>query len=317
MYNLSIIIPHYNSVKSLNNLLGSIPKRKNIQIIVVDDKSEQKNYLKENEEYDHVLFLNNDRDKKGAGTCRNIGLSYATGEWVLFADADDFFIEGFYNVISKYFDSKNDVIFFKPTSIEVDTNKKSNRHLRYEKLIDEYLDQGTNASIIRLKFLFFVPWSKLIRKEFIQSNNIIFDEVIASNDVMFSTKIGYYMKKFTVASEVIYCVTKDLGTLTTNSNSKVNEARINVFIKNYRFLHERLKKKEFKTLHLHGLGLLIDIFRRGFGFKKVTSVFFLLKKNKINIFESKMFNPLLIFHKGRKLINKHLSDKKYLKNKRI
>src|SRR5690625_5039373 len=174
MYDLSIIIPHYNSIDSLKKLLLSIPKRENIQIIVVDDKSEEDNYLISDDQFDHVLFLDNKTPNKGAGTCRNIGLDYARGKWLLFADADDFFVEKFYNIIQKYFSSKNDVIFFKPTSIAIDTGNKADRHIKYENLVKGYSEVGDRSSIVRLKYRFFVPWSKLIRREFIQKNKILF-----------------------------------------------------------------------------------------------------------------------------------------------
>ena len=37
---LSIIIPHYNGSDLLEKLLSSIPQKREIQIIVIDDKSE-------------------------------------------------------------------------------------------------------------------------------------------------------------------------------------------------------------------------------------------------------------------------------------
>src|SRR5690625_3962554 len=108
MMDLTIIVPHYNSTDSLKKLLATIPKRNNIEIIVVDDKSKKKernlyDELKASQEFSHVMFLLNLTKIKGAGVCRNIGLRCAKGEWVLFADSDDFFVEGFYQIIKKYF----------------------------------------------------------------------------------------------------------------------------------------------------------------------------------------------------------------------
>lgn len=312
MYNLSVIIPHYNSVNSLKKLLLSIPKRKNIQIIVVDDNSDQEFSINRDDEFNHILFLNNNTNRKGAGTCRNIGLNYATGQWILFADADDFFLEGFYDKLNKYFDSNNDVIFFKPTSVEIDTGKKSDRHIKYEKLIDDYLDKDSNETIIRLKFRFFVPWSKLIRNEFIQKNNILFDEVIASNDIMFSTMVGFYMKRFEVSEDVIYCVTRGYGTLTTNTDISVYDARVSIFIKYYKFLEQKLKKEEFKMLQPHGLGILVGAWRRRLGVKKIIEVYSLLKKNSIKVFNVRMLNPFFVIKQCKKQICRYLNEKKYL-----
>lgn len=315
MKDLSIIIPHYNSVNSLIKLLSTIPKKENIQIIVIDDKSNEQiiEYMnvRESEDFNHVLFLNNDTNKKGAGVCRNIGLQHTKGTWVLFADADDYFLESFYDNISDYLDSKYDVVFFTPTSRETNTDKLSDRHINYAKLIDEYIKGADQRSEIRLRYRFFVPWSKLIKYDFIKKNNIFFDEVIASNDVMFSTRIGYYMKEFKVLPTVIYCVTRGYGTLTTNINPKIYEARVNVFIKNYVFLKNKLKKKDFKTLHLHGLGVMFNAYRNKLGLKKVIQVFILLKRNNVTIFDKRLLNPKFIFRRYKQF----RGERKYLLNR--
>src|SRR5699024_3371812 len=116
MYNLSIIIPHYNSTSSLKKLINTIPDVNEIQVIIIDDHSdaEHKNELIKFEKHfnrSNVEFYNNDPNKKGAGACRNIGLLHARGKWLLFADADDYFLEGFFDTVKKYFNSKCDVVF--------------------------------------------------------------------------------------------------------------------------------------------------------------------------------------------------------------
>ena len=144
MIDISIIIPHYNSVVSLEKLLNSIPKNKALEIIVIDDNSTDHNALsfnrlKNTKRYSHVLFKQNTTNYKGAGTCRNIGISFAKGKWIVFADADDFFTDDFYNIVSNYLESDNDVVFFTPRSIDINTQSESDRHVPYEQLIDEYL----------------------------------------------------------------------------------------------------------------------------------------------------------------------------------
>src|SRR5690625_3621526 len=99
MCNLSIIIPHYNSVNTLQKLLDLIPIKNDIQTIVIDDNSNEGvikyDRLRTGKKYQHITFLENNTNVKGAGVCRNIGIKHAKGEWVLFADADDILMEGF------------------------------------------------------------------------------------------------------------------------------------------------------------------------------------------------------------------------------
>lgn len=318
MVDLSIIIPHFNSVSSLEKLLLSIPNYENIQIIVIDDNSnEQLTELKDlmkRQDYKHVQFLKNTKENKGAGACRNIGLNKAMGKWVLFADADDFFVQDFYSIIYKYFDSNYDVIYFKPTSIKIDTGEVSDRHIKYEKLINDYIESNNRINETRLKYRFFVPWSKLINRKFINENSIFFDEVMASNDIMFSTKVGYYLKEFKVVPETIYCVTRGYGTLTTNKSSHLYDARVAVFIENYKFLKDKLDKEDFKSLHLHGLGVLLGVIRNQLGVKKLVSVYGLLRKNKVKVFDGRLIDPRFAFMNVKEYSNKYFNERKYYKS---
>ena len=150
--NLSIVIPHYNGSYLLGKLLSTIPKKIDIQIIVVDDKSEV-SHLKVIDELNKIYnfeFYKNNRTK-GAGTCRNIGLEKAKGKWILFADSDDFFINKFYQKVSMYFNSKSDVIFFSPTSQYIETGKIANRHLSFKKKINAYMKNDDKKKLIFFK----------------------------------------------------------------------------------------------------------------------------------------------------------------------
>lgn len=313
--NLSIIIPHYNSPGLLKKLLDSIPKKENIEVIVIDDRSTKKidklHQLINNKNYNHITFLKNDKQNKGAGACRNIGLEKAKGKWVLFADADDYFLEGFYDIVSKYFDSNNDVVFFNPTSIYLDTGEKADRHDAYRERVLNYKNNKDLESEISLRYGYFVPWSKLIKRDFIEENNIRFDEVIASNDVMFSTKVGYYMDEFTISEEIIYCTTRNKGSLTVNESEKVFDARLGVYINRCNFLQENLGDDELKFISLTGQGFIFKSIKYRFGIKKVIYTCNKFRKNNIQLFEYELLNPIYL---AKKFINHyylHKKNKKY------
>lgn len=316
MVNLSIIIPHYNSTNSLFHLLDTIPNSEHIEILVVDDHSnimhkKKISTFKNNNSHRNIDFLTNDIGKKGAGSCRNIGLNRANGNWILFADADDYFLNDFFDIIQKYFNSENDVIFFKPISIEIETGETSDRHLPYVELLDNYLENQSFESEARLRYFFLVPWSKLININLIRKNAICFDEVIASNDVMFSAKAGFYMKKFEVAEEVIYCVTRSKGSLTTTNSHQIFDSRLNVFIDYYNFLKEHcLSKKDFKIfkLNLSGRFMLIKSFT--FGYRKTFSVYKKLRESKVHIIDLKYLNPVFLINKSLFFYRKYKKQQK-------
>lgn len=312
---LSIVIPHYNSINTLRKLLDSIPVRDDIEIIVVDDKSNKNitefNQLVESEKYNHVKFLKNNTNKKGAGVCRNIGLRYVTKEWILFADADDFFMDGFVDKIKDYVDTDFDIVYFTPTSIDLITNEKSDRHVVYEKMINDYLQKKDRKSELKLRYEFPVPWSKLIKVQLIKENDIQFDEVIASNDVMFSAKIGYHAKKITASENVIYCVTKNKGSLTNTISEEVFDTRLQVRINYCKYLKNKLNKDDQQHINLSGRAMLLYSITFKFGIKKVISTYMILKKNNIEIFNKKYVNPFLLIRKIMQLYTSYNKNKKF------
>lgn len=315
MYNLSIIIPHYNSVASLEYLLQTIPERKDIQIIVIDDNStlnkEEFGKMMSLKKSDNLVCMKNDSGKKGAGACRNIGLDNALGKWILFADSDDYFLEGFSEEIEKFYESSNEVVFFTPTSIEIDTQKISDRHIRYSNILENYIKEPNFHTETFLRYAFYVPWSKLIRRSFIAENNIRFDETLASNDLMFSTKVGYHMKKFEVASEVIYCVTRSKGSLTMSLNQDIYFIRFNVFIEYWNFLKRNIEPEQVAILNLNGRWLLAGALEYKLSLIDTLKVYMKIRKNKLPVFELKLMNPIFFFNKTIHIYNKHKKDKKY------
>lgn len=246
---ISIIIPHYNSFEQLKKLISSIGIREEMQIIVVDDNStENADKIPKFAKQAGVEFYRNDSDTHSAGRCRNIGLEHATGEWLLFADADDYFLENYWEHISKYFDSEYDVIFFPPTSIDIRTGEKSNRHNTLEKLAVEYMKNPSKENEVYLRYLWASPISKLIRRDIVEAGNILFDETRVANDVMFSAKVAYAAKRIISDPGIIYCITKNSGTLEMSQARDDVRMRLRVNVNKYRFLTRNLDKESMKIL---------------------------------------------------------------------
>ena len=99
----SIIIPHHNTPDLLKRCLLSIPKRDDVQVIVVDDKSDD-SYLPAVRKIQECfspwefIYLT---EGKGAGHARNVGIDYSKGDWLLFADSDDYFVSDFSSLLDR------------------------------------------------------------------------------------------------------------------------------------------------------------------------------------------------------------------------
>lgn len=281
----SVIIPHYNSVAQLNRLIESIPINDSIQLIVIDDKStEDTAETEQNVILRGGLFLHNTTPVKGAGTCRNLGLEQAVGKWLVFADADDYFLDGAFDTLKKYSDVKEDIIYFSPASRYSDSGEPARRHIPFEKLVHNYLEapSGDNEMLLRYKFM--VPWSKMIRNRIVKENQITFDEVPASNDVMFSMKTAYHAVSVLASDEQIYCVTCAADTLTTKRSEANYRVRLEVFIDRYHYMKTHLDMKKYGFVLPSGILFITEAAKQGYSPAFLCRIYIYMKKHRIPMF---------------------------------
>lgn len=252
---ISVIIPHYNSIITLLNLLDTIPKMECIEILVIDDKSDitcaQKEKIIDALE-NRGLFLDNQSEKKGAGVCRNIGLDHAHGKWVVFADADDYFLPASFKTFLDYKNDPHDIIFCNMTSIAIDTGEVSERHKGYSRLIKEFIEYHDELSEANLRYNWSSPTTKMIRRALIEKSRIRFEDTAVANDVMFSLKTGYAAKTITAVNETVYCVTKSGNSLTSASDNDRKRKRFEVYWGKYAYLREKMDPHTFEKM---GMGI--------------------------------------------------------------
>lgn len=234
-YNYTLIIPHFNIPQLLNRLLRTVPKRDDLQVIVVDDCStkgtEELELLKK--EYDWVEWYDTGTNG-GGGKARNIGIQHANGKYLLFADADDFFTPAIYDVLDSYINATSDIIFCNVSSVNSISYKPSNRVLFHNYAIELYNSNQQKASN-KLRFSFGEPWSKLIRTELVRKHAIKFQETPCYNDTQFSYLCGFFCKSVTVDNRVTYIVTFRNDSVVNSVIKEREELFYSIFIKKESF----------------------------------------------------------------------------------
>ena len=114
----SVIIPVYNTKKYLNQCINSVLKQKykNFEIILINDCSTDgsSDVCNSYKNYEEVKVIHNKKNN-GAGISRNIGISLATGTYLIFLDSDDYLYQGCFQGLKKLINkNKNkDVIITK------------------------------------------------------------------------------------------------------------------------------------------------------------------------------------------------------------
>ena len=100
---LSIVIPVHNRQVELNRLIKILltsindsDKRRNIELIIVDDNSSEPIII--DKEPDNYTLIKNS-ENKGAPYSREKGLNHATGKFIHFHDSDDFISESWLDEI--------------------------------------------------------------------------------------------------------------------------------------------------------------------------------------------------------------------------
>lgn len=264
----SIIIPHKNIPNLLSRCLSSIPRRDDTEIIVVDDNSDAEVVDFDNfpgkDRPDVILVFT--KESKGGGYARNVGLSYAKGQWVIFADADDYFNYCINDVLDEYKENDfYDLVFYNANSVDTNTYQNTHRaeHLNgYIGLYEKNKKKGLN----KLRYLFGEPWSKMVRRTLIEKNNIKFDETLIHNDTTFSYLVGHYGKNIHVDKRAIYCITVRQGSVSVTLDEERILTRIEVFARGQLFfkangINERLDWQYVQLAEL----LFIDfsLFKKG------------------------------------------------------
>lgn len=248
---LSIIIPHYNSEKKLIRLLKTIPDTQDIEVVVIDDHSNESiekvlQYI----ENRHNISLSYNMHKKGAGGARNAGLDLANGEWIIFADADDYMEHGFFDIVKKYFNTDYQIIYFGTRSVDEKTGEPSNRSDSRQRYIETYLSNPSSDNLNKVIFKSQVPWGKMLKSSFVKNIDAKFDEIRVSDDCYFSMYTAVKAQKVTVEKKLIYVATKDSGTLSTTFSLENYEIGNEVIIRSSKLLQKELGIKTYKNLQI-------------------------------------------------------------------
>lgn len=208
MIRYSVIVPNRNHPDLLRRALASVPRRDDIQLIVVDDASDPT--LVDMDRYPglerpgcQVIFTT---EGKGAGYARNAGLEKATGQWLLFLDADDFFTEEAWSLLDARADAPEDIVYFGCRSVFSDTLQPSGRLDNRHMLIARYADRPALLEFHN-RYLHTEPWGKMIRRELVEREQIRFDETSCANDYLFSVLTGHKAASTAFDPGILYCVT--------------------------------------------------------------------------------------------------------------
>ena len=180
----------------------------NIELILVNDASTDNTYqvlCDWEKQYPESIMVINCEENGKQGTARNIGLQYATAEYIAFADDDDIMelsmLESLY-VYAEEYNCELVVARSKTHTIEelskITMGKTGEEDSLYVISDEKYRESFLNLDINR------AIWNKLYRKSIILDNNIQFLPGYIYDDIYFSALIKHYVCRICVVEQYLY-----------------------------------------------------------------------------------------------------------------
>lgn len=199
---ISIIVPIYNCEKYLDKCIKSIRNQtyQNLEIILINDGSTDLseqiclNHKKEDKRIKYIYKTNS-----GASNTRNLGLDTATGEYVMFVDADDYIDNDYIEIMKSSLD-KNGVNVVVSGFTTVDEKGTIIRRHFFDTPkdvleFDDYIDVFINSP-------FFTCVKMLMKKEIIEKKfvtdlkygeDMLFAyNILSKNKLHYTKNCGYY-----------------------------------------------------------------------------------------------------------------------------
>lgn len=227
---VTIVVPAYNAEAFLKENIESILGQtyKDLEVVYVCDGCiDRTAEILEEYKSDNRLSVVVQKENQGAAVARNIGMEMATGDWIIFLDADDLFesdmIECMVNtaqetgadIVGCYWDVFDDV----PAGSRVVNDEKRKRYCKEYPIIDVHKNLKHIMQMVDKG-----PCTKLIHKSIYKKQEVYFQKLPNSNDVYYSLTAVMNANRIAYIGRTLLHYRSDKGrtTLSTHRNLKKN-----------------------------------------------------------------------------------------------
>lgn len=248
MPKVSIIMPVYNTQKYLRRCLDALVNQtlKDIEIIAVNDGSTDGSLdiLQEYAaKYEMIRVIS--KENGGQATARNLGIKESTGEYIGFADSDDYVDVTMFEKMYSLAKQKNcDMVeccfhYLMETDGEPKVLQPRGRVREYKNQHDMLIDPQVS------------PWNKLYRREVLMQPDVYFPEGLIYEDTAFYIKTIPHVKSAAYLDEqLVYYFLRGNSTMNANKSQKVGNIfpvleNILEFYKKHGFYEEYIQELEY------------------------------------------------------------------------
>ncbi|MCP2037025.1 glycosyltransferase family 2 protein [Chryseobacterium sp. HSC-36S06] len=265
MLNISVIMPVYNAVAFLRKAVESAVELNDVKEILLIEDGSTDHSLEVCRElsalFDKVkLFQHPDKGNHGAGASRNLGLQRASGDFVAFLDADDYYLPNRFEAEKELFSTANIEGVFGAIGTAFLTEKGRAEFKEKFKNTDlttvNYPAEGTDVfygllGLDKTFGSFFHLNGLTVRSESIRKNNLKFNETLrVHQDTDFIIKLAWhcYLKSGNITQAIAVRGVHDDNRITKikRYSEKYNQRQLLLWNSVYEWAEDKNIKKEYK-----------------------------------------------------------------------
>ena len=247
---VSFIIPVHNKESYLYDCINSIlsQKYKSFEIILIDDGSTDNSIqiikqLQENNK--QIKFIQSKRT--GPGGARNIGIKNASGQYIMFVDADDYILSNnMLKNIKKYM-FNNDYDIIKIQAVKKDLDGKIDDF--WFNIKEQFVGNGVNSikKLINSGTVFCPVWLYFINKNYYNEKKFKFHKNRFHEDFGLIPLVILNCKKFISLPQIYYTYCQRKNSIMTTKTKNMQKRKAHDLLFFYDYLIKEIKDFKLNT----------------------------------------------------------------------
>lgn len=242
----SIIIPVYNVEQYLEKCLLSVIEQNYHDyeiIVVIDGATDRSQDIAENvkKRYPNKNIQIIRQENKGLGGARNTGMQYASGDYWLFVDSDDYLDSHTLEILAAATeDDKYDLIYFNTYVVDEKGEKLQILQVQPPKSKDTTLAESPE-----LIQTFPAAWNKLYKRSLFE-DGIRYQEKKWFEDLDVALKFYLKAKRILFIDDVLYYYLQRKGSIMSDSNVQRNMEMLDIFDSILKYYQEKDALDKFR-----------------------------------------------------------------------
>lgn len=229
-YSLSIVLPVFNVEKYLERCIKSILEGtyKDLELVIVNDgtKDNSENIIiRYLEKYNNITYIV--KENGGLSHARNVGYTYAKGEYIAFFDSDDYIEKDMYEkLMAKVKDYNYDIVVCDLYMEYEQTGKKIYVGSNVEKEYKDVEEDNNEISIRKeiMENIYIAVHNKIYKKELIEKtfeNGMPFVNGMYYEDIVYTYSILQNTRSISFVKEPLYYYVQRTSSISNNYDKKL------------------------------------------------------------------------------------------------